>query len=359
MVYAERYVGFWLAYLLPTVMFIVCLPVLFFCKKHYVLTPPSGSVMAPAFKLLFKALGNGFSVNPVRTWKNWQSGTMWHDVKPSTLGANAPSWYNFDDAWVDEVARGFAACSVFFWVPVFWLAYRQIDSNLTSMCATMRLGGVPNDILSNLDPIAIIILVPIMDTLVYPLLRKRNINFSPIKKICAGFIVGSFAMIWASVLQHYVYKTSGFYDTQDPDYKSPISVWAVTGVYVLIAASEIFASVTTLEYAFTKAPKNMRSLVMSVQLFTNAFSAAVAQAFTPLSTDPRLVWNYAAVAIIAFVTGVAFFFAYRSLDRQEEKLNLLPTGHVGNARQAEDVERRVSVANERRASTAVPVQEKI
>jgi POT family proton-dependent oligopeptide transporter len=321
--------------------------------------------MGPALKLFFKALGGGLSPNPVRTWKNWNSGTMWHAVKPSTLGANAPSWYNFDDAWVDEVARGFAACSVFFWVPIFWLAYRQMDSNLTNMCATMKLGGVPNDILNNLDPIAIIIIVPIMDAVVYPMLRKRGIRFSPIKKITAGFIIGSFSMVWAAVLQHYVYKTSGFYDTNDPDYKSPISVWAVAGVYVLIAISEIFASVTTLEYAFTKAPKNMRSLVMAVQLFTTAFSAALAQAFTPLTTDPRLVWNYGAVAIIAFATGIAFHFTYRTLDAQEEQLNLLPTGHVGNSRQAEDVERRVSIANERRASMAAaeapaaPVHEKM
>lgn len=160
MVYAERYVGFWLAYLIPTAMFIVCLPVLWYCKKFYILHPPSGNVMGPAFKLLFKALGNGASVNPVRTWKNWNSGSMWHNVKPSTLGASKPSWYNFDDAWVDEVARGFGACSVFFWIPVFWLAYRQMDSNLTQMCSTMQLNGVPNDLLSNLDPIAIIIIVP-------------------------------------------------------------------------------------------------------------------------------------------------------------------------------------------------------
>jgi POT family proton-dependent oligopeptide transporter len=207
MVYAERYVGFWLAYLLPTVMFLVCLPVLYFCKKHYVLRPPSGSVMAPAFKLFFKAIGNGFSINPMKTYKNWNNGTVWHAVKPSVLGSSAPAWYgkyNFDDAWVDEVARGFAACSVFFWVPIFWLAYRQMDSNLTNMCATMKLGGVPNDILSNLDPIAIIIIVPIMDSLVYPFLRRRGIRFTPIKKITAGFILGSFAMLWASVLQYYV-----------------------------------------------------------------------------------------------------------------------------------------------------------
>lgn len=197
-----------------------------------------------------------------------------------------------------------------------------------------------------------------MDLLVYPGLRKRGIRFTPIKKITAGFIVGSFAMVWASVLQYYVYKSSGYYaDPSNTDYKSPINVWAVAGIYILIAISEIFASVTTLEYAFTKAPKNMRSLVQAVQLFTTAFSAALAQAFTPLTNDPHLVWNYGAVAIIAFCTGVMFHFAYRSMDKEEDKLNLLPTGHLGTEAQAQDIERRVSVATERRNS--LPVNEKI
>jgi POT family proton-dependent oligopeptide transporter len=350
MVYAERYVGFWLSFLLPTIMFIVCIPVLIFCKKFYILRPPSGNVMGPAFGLLFKALGRGFSINPMQTYRNWTGGQMWESIKPSRLGDSKPKWYNFDDAWVDEVARGFGACSVFFWIPIFWLAYRQMDSNLTQMCATMALHGVPNDILNNLDPISIIILVPIMDIVVYPFLRKKGIRFTPIKKITAGFIIGSFAMIWAAVLQYYVYKTSGYYENPSDDYKSPINVWAVSGIYILIAISEIFASVTTLEYAFTKAPKNMRSLVQSVQCFTTAFSAALAQAFTPLTSDPHLVWNYGAVAIISFVTGVIFHFVYRTMDKEEDKLNLLPTGHLGTESQAVDVERRTSVAAERRAS---------
>lgn len=293
------------------------------------------------FKLLMKALGT-------RNFKNWNDGKMWESIRPSALGANKPSWYNFDDAWVDEVARGFRACGVFFWVPIFWLAYRQMDSNLTQMCSNMSLHGIPNDLLSNFDPIAIIILVPILDTFVYPFLRKRGIRFTPLKKICAGFIVAAMSMVYASVLQYYVYKTSGYYDdpaTADKEgYTSPINVWAVIGIYILIATSEIFASVTTLEYAFTKAPKNMRSLVMSVQLFTTAFSAALAQAFTPLTLDPLVVWNYGAVAIISFVTGVLFWIAYRKMDKEEDQLNLLPTGHLGNAAQAEDVERRISVA---------------
>ena len=191
-------------------------------------------------------------------------------------------------------------------------------------------------------------MLPVFDLYIYPFLRKHKINFSPIKKITAGFIFGGLAMLWATILQHYVYKTSGYYDTKDPDYKSPINVWAVTGVYVLVAISEIFASVTTLEYAYTKAPKNMRSLVMGVQCFTTAFSAALAQAFTPLTNDPHLVWNYASVTIISFVVGILFYAAYYKTDQADQELNMLPTGQFGNATQSEDVERRLSVANEQK-----------
>lgn len=132
----------------------------------------------------------------------------------------------------------------------------------------------------------------------------------------------------------------------------------MTGVYVLVAISEIFASVTTLEYAYTKAPKNMRSLVMGVQCFTTAFSAALAQAFTPLTNDPHLVWNYGSVTIISFAVGILFYIAYYKTDQEEGKLNLLPTGHFGNAKQAEDVEQRLSIAAERRASAVADVDEK-
>ena len=60
---------------------------------------------------------------------------------------------------------------------------------------------------------------------------------------------------------------------------SSLSVWIQSGSYVLIAFSEILASITGLEYAFTKAPKNMRSLVMAVFLFTTAISSAIGEAF--------------------------------------------------------------------------------
>ena len=102
------------------------------------------------------------------------------------------------------------------------------------------------------------------------------------------------------------------------------------------------ASITSLEYAFTKAPKNMRSLVMAFGLFMTAFAAAIGQALVGLSADPLLVWNYAVVAILAFIGGVCFWIQYRELDRREDQLNMLPTGHIGTRKEAEglEVERR-------------------
>jgi hypothetical protein len=100
--------------------------------------------------------------------------------------------------------------------------------------------------------------------------------------------------------------------------------------------SLFFNNKTNLFSAFTKAPANMRSLVMSMFLFTNAVSSAIAQGFTGLSTDPLLVWNYATVGIIAFVVGIGFWISHRKLDQEEDHLNMLPEGHLH--KQTSDVE---------------------
>ncbi|OCK78332.1 MFS peptide transporter-like protein Ptr2 [Lepidopterella palustris CBS 459.81] len=344
MSYAERYVGFYLSFLIPTVCFITTFPVLWFCRKYYNRRAPEGSVLGPAIKILWTATKGRWHLNPVASYKHMNDGTFWDSVKPSSFGPNKPKWMTFDDAWVDEVARGWSACSVFLWYPLYWITYNQINGNLTSQAATMSLHGIPNDILSNLDPFALIILIPICDLLVYPFLRKRGIRFTPIKKIAAGFFTGSASMIWAAVVQHYIYKTStcGSH-AGGSDCSSPINVWAQTGSYVLIALSEIFASITSLEYGFSKAPKNMRSLVAAFALFMTAISAAIGEAFVPLSTDPLLVWNYGSMAVVSFIAGCIFWFQYRQLDKDEDRLNMLPTGHVGTQNQLADVERRLSV----------------
>jgi hypothetical protein len=67
----------------------------------------------------------------------------------------------------------------------------------------------------------------------------------------------------------------------------------------------------------------MRGLVMGVNLVQNAFSAALGQALLPLAEDPLLIWNYGAVAILAAIGGVGFWFTWRDYDKKEDELNML------------------------------------
>lgn len=68
----------------------------------------------------------------------------------------------------------------------------------------------------------------------------------------------------------------------------------------------------------------MRGFITGIFWFAQAFSAAIAQAFVPLSKDPLLVWLYTVVAVIAAIGGLLFHFAFRNLDKEEEALNALP-----------------------------------
>jgi POT family proton-dependent oligopeptide transporter len=92
-------------------------------KKHYKLSPPTGSVMGKAFKLI----GFGIKKSPRRN--TFKDGGFWDRIKPSALrasGETVPSWMTFDDAWVDEVKRGILACKVFLWYPLYWLGMSRI-----------------------------------------------------------------------------------------------------------------------------------------------------------------------------------------------------------------------------------------
>lgn len=190
----------------------------------------------------------------------------------------------------------------------------------------MTRNGVPNDVITNLNPISLVIFIPLVDKFLYPALRKANIRFTPIKRIAFGFVLASLAMVAAAVIQHFIYATGecGKYMNGSDCAPAPINVWTQAVPYVLVGFSEIFTSITGLEFAFTKAPKNMRSLVTSYWHFMSAFSNALGQALVSLAEDPLLVWNYGVVAILAFVGGVLFWFHQRKTDRNEDALNMLP-----------------------------------
>ncbi|KAM0787985.1 hypothetical protein ACM66B_006187 [Microbotryomycetes sp. NB124-2] len=327
MSFASKHVGYWLAYTLPTVVLLFCPIILFLGRNVYVNRPPTASVIPSAFRVVRTAgRGKWFSLSAIR------SKTFWDSAKPAAHGGGKPKWMTWDAHFVDEVARGIKACQVFILYPLFWVCYNQVYGNLVSQAAVLNNHGLPNELVSNLNPLALVILIPIFDLIIYPLVRKCGIRVTPIRKITAGFIAASLSMVSAAVMQSQIYAQSPcgrFAATCEEQQFINVSVWAQAPTFILVAISEIFASITGLEVAYNKAPKSMRSLVTSLFLATSAISSAIGQAFLPLSEDPLLVVNYAVMAGVSFAAGVLFYALFYKLDREEDRLNELQEGRVG------------------------------
>ncbi|KAJ7796090.1 peptide/h+ symporter protein [Mycena olivaceomarginata] len=327
--------GYWVAYLVPTCIFATVPIVLYLGRNSYVKTPPRGSIILETFRVIGVCLSARATFNPVALIRDLRRPGFWDPAKPSYYhGSEIPAKITWDDEFVGEVHRTLSACKVFLFFPIFWLCYSQIDGNLGTVAAGMTLQGTPNDLIQNLNPISIIIMIPIFEQGIYPLLRRRGINFTPIKRITAGFFVAGLAMVYASVLQHFLYKTSPCDNDQpsactDADGNpaaSPINVWVVSGPYILVGMAEIFASITSLEYAYTKAPVRMKSVVMAFSQLQTALASALNFALVDVNVEDKFQWLFASFGIIATVFAGLFYWTFRDLDRAEIQLNLIGTG---------------------------------
>ena len=191
--------------------------------------------------------------------------------------------------------------------------------------------GVPNDLMQNFDPISIIVLIPILDRFIYPLLRKAHILFLPINRITVGFLVAAIAVMYAAIVQHYIYITGPCYITplcpasvvDGVAQGNDIHIAIQTPAYVFVGISEIFLSVTGLEYAYTKAPASMKSFVQSMYLLTNAFGSAIGLALVPVSMDPSVLWLYAGLSISSAITAVIFWLLFHRYNAREDEMNAL------------------------------------
>ncbi|KAI1315415.1 peptide transporter ptr2 [Mortierella claussenii] len=304
---AEKYYAFWLAYLIPLLMFNGAVIALWVGRNKVVKTPPRGSVLLEGFRVFGIALKNGRNLDAARP-----SVILTRDPNANM---NSVTW---DDIFIDELRLTIKACSVFCFFPLYWVIYNQITTNLTSQAGTMLLYGIPNDVVNNIDPIVLIIFIPIFDKIVYPGFRRIGCELKPITRISLGFLFCALAMAWTAIVQHKIYTTGPNYECTlcDPD-QTPNNVsiaWQILS-YFFIAISEIFASITGLEFAFTNAPATMKSVVMAMFLFTNCVGALLGFAFLPMTKDPLLLWMYTGLGVAAFLISGIIYWLFHDYDK--------------------------------------------
>ncbi|KAF2760341.1 POT family protein [Pseudovirgaria hyperparasitica] len=313
-VYIEKYVGYWLAFLVPTVVYLLLPLLLAFTYKRTYRRKVDGSELTNFFRVLRMAIARSKG-------KMWGD-QFWENARPSIMpvGMRVRANVTWDDQYVKDVRRVVSACGMFLYFPIYYFK-GGIGSVLYSQASTLTTNGTPNDLLGNFAALVIIVAVPILTYIVYPTLAHFHIRFGRISRITFGFLLAVASNISGAVLQYYIYKTSpcGYYATgcETGTGVSHYSVWLQMPTVVLSAVSELFCQVTAYEIAYARAPKHLKSLVMALFLFMGALSAALNQILTPWIADPYLIWMWVAPAVALFLQTVVFHWRYRWMDGDE------------------------------------------
>lgn len=100
-----------------------------------------------------------------------------------------------------------------------------------------------------------------------------------------------------------------------------ISFLSIFPIYVLTAVAEILAFVSSMEYAYTKAPRSMKSLVASINLFLCALGSVLGLAISPTSTKSRILAQFASLSGVMFLLAIVYYVLFSKYNKDEGKMN--------------------------------------
>jgi len=314
--YLAKYEGFWASFFLPTVIYMLLPPLLWYLKPRLILKPPGGSDLGNVFRVLGMALRHGGIGRIGRHG-------FWEPAKPSVNGRTDLRW---DDQFVVDVQRTFQATGIFCFFPMFNINDGGLGAAADALSVMLTTNGVPNDLLGNLNPLIIIFAVPCFNYGLYPFLRKHKIHYGPIARIFTGLLLCSIFSVGWPVITFYAYKTSpcgnhasslNCVDAAGNALVSPITIWVTAVPVLLTAVCEILVNVTAYGLAYSRAPKNMRGLVSALNLFSTGVSFAIGLGTSYVIQDPFIVWAFGGPTIVGFILAIVFWFTFKNLDKEE------------------------------------------
>ncbi|MBN1805610.1 MAG: POT family MFS transporter [Sedimentisphaerales bacterium] len=171
---------------------------------------------------------------------------------------------------LDMIVSLLKLCIIFIFVSMFFALFYQSESAWVLQAEKMNLRWLGKDWLpaqmQAANPFLIMILIPLFSYAIYPTLN-RIWTLTPLRKIGIGMFLtaGSFLVpVWIEI--------------QLKNGSQPSIGWQFFA-YIFLTAAEIMVSITAIEFAYTQAPKKMKSTIQSIELLAislgNLFAAVV------------------------------------------------------------------------------------
>ncbi|KAF6121719.1 solute carrier family 15 member 2 [Phyllostomus discolor] len=160
-------------------------------SKMYKKTPPEGNVVTQVVKCIWFAISNRFKNHsgeiPKRQhWLDWAA-----EKYPKQL--------------IMDVKALTRVLLLYIPLPMFWALLEQQGSRWTLQATRMNrnLGFIvlQPDQMQVLNPLLVLIFIPLFDLVIYPLVSRCGINFSSLRKMAVGMILACLAFAVVAVVE--------------------------------------------------------------------------------------------------------------------------------------------------------------
>ncbi|XP_034274226.1 solute carrier family 15 member 1 [Pantherophis guttatus] len=186
-----------LAFGVPAALMAIALFVFIAGSRMYKKVKPEGNIMVQVGKCISFAIRNRFKHRS----KQFPKREHWLDWATE----------KYDKRLITEVKMVLKVLFLYIPLPMFWALFDQQGSRWTLQATTMdgNFGSIQiqPDQMQTVNPILIVIMVPIVDAVIYPLIKKCHLNFTPLRKMTVGMLLAALAFVVAAVVQVEIDKT--------------------------------------------------------------------------------------------------------------------------------------------------------
>ena len=220
---------------------------------------------------------------------------------------------------------------IYVFIIMFWALYNQSQSAWVLQARNMNLRWLWINWLPEwpqaINSVLVMIMIPLFSYAVYPVLT-RAFPLSPLRKIAIGLFVTALSFVVSAWIEMRI--AAGF---------KPSLGWQGLA-YVFLTAAEIMVSITALEFSYTQAPKEMKSLIQAVFLLSislgNAFTAVVNwfirnEDGTSKLSGPGYYWFFVIAMLVTSIFFIPVARWYRPRDYIQDEIPAELGAQVGTA----------------------------
>eukprot|EP00948_MAST-09A_sp_MAST-9A-sp1_P003075 g3075.t1 len=307
----KRYLGYVIAFGAPFCTLGLATFVFWSGRKFYRITPPTSSMLGRVCKVYYTAWNlrgkdEGSTTNDL-TLSLGNEAQSTRDLQVDTFGPLN---------WIDRATRaGDRSCTradtnnakalwhilpIIAILPSFWMLFDQQGSVWLLQAKNMSTGFLEPEQFGIINPLALLCLIPLFDSYIYPSVERLGIRTLPLRRIGVGMIFSSAAFIVSGLVQLYL-------NTQPPQ---SVTVWLQIPQILLISIGEVLISITSLSFCYEESSPAMKSIIAALNLLTVTIGDLLGGLlFKAMSDMPRATFFFVCASLMILNFLVFLFIA--------------------------------------------------